>query len=399
MLRYGQSLTFFDPDAIGTSVFYDDLGEVVTSDGLPGVVDQIDALLKEHRPGSSSSTASRHSRAFAPTKPTSGGSSTISPVDSTAVAASSFWIGEYDRRQAAEAPEFAVADAIIALHANRTGERESACFRCSSSAGVASRPGEHAYRIGRRRLRRLSSARRRLRHHELHARARTRRLDRDRGPRRDAGGRLLAGRSDAHRAARPAPARRSWDCTSCSTAPTTASPASWRPFRSTRRSSPASQRFGWDFDRSDGRRAHGPLTRRPLRRRVGLRPARRASNGPTLAASSSTASATSVRVAGRDPLPGTHVLPVATPLAAWCQSDDDLESCRALPVTRLSEIGMSHLADNVVVLQYFRDESTVKRALPFSRPARVAMTRDPRVQDHSRRDRARRPVRPATVFD
>ena len=32
-------------------------------------------------------------------------------------------------------------------------------------------------------------------------------------------------------------------------------------------------------------------------------------------------------------------------------------------VTRLSEIGMSHLADNVVVLQYLRAESEVKRAL------------------------------------
>ncbi len=26
ILRYGQSLSFFDPDAIGTSIFYDDLG-------------------------------------------------------------------------------------------------------------------------------------------------------------------------------------------------------------------------------------------------------------------------------------------------------------------------------------------------------------------------------------
>ena len=50
MLRYGQSLTFFDTDAIGTSIFYDDLGEVVTHDGLPGVVNQIDVILKEQQP-------------------------------------------------------------------------------------------------------------------------------------------------------------------------------------------------------------------------------------------------------------------------------------------------------------------------------------------------------------
>jgi circadian clock protein KaiC len=32
-------------------------------------------------------------------------------------------------------------------------------------------------------------------------------------------------------------------------------------------------------------------------------------------------------------------------------------------VTRLSEFGVSHLSDNVVLLQYIRDESTVRRAL------------------------------------
>ena len=39
------------------------------------------------------------------------------------------------------------------------------------------------------------------------------------------------------------------------------------------------------------------------------------------------------------------------------------ESAELFRVTRLSEIGMSHLADNVVVLQYLRAESEVKRAL------------------------------------
>ena len=32
-------------------------------------------------------------------------------------------------------------------------------------------------------------------------------------------------------------------------------------------------------------------------------------------------------------------------------------------VTRLSEFGISHLSDNVVVLQYVRDDSTVRRVL------------------------------------
>jgi len=39
------------------------------------------------------------------------------------------------------------------------------------------------------------------------------------------------------------------------------------------------------------------------------------------------------------------------------------ESTELFRVTQLSEIGMSHLADNVVLLQYLRAESEVKRAL------------------------------------
>ena len=33
-------------------------------------------------------------------------------------------------------------------------------------------------------------------------------------------------------------------------------------------------------------------------------------------------------------------------------------------VSRLSEFGVSHLSDNVVLLQYTRDQATVRRALP-----------------------------------
>ena len=39
------------------------------------------------------------------------------------------------------------------------------------------------------------------------------------------------------------------------------------------------------------------------------------------------------------------------------------ESIELFHVTRLSEIGMSHVADNVVMLQYLRTESQVRRAL------------------------------------
>src|SRR4051794_25029369 len=52
ILRYGQTLSFFDRDAIGRSVYYEDMGGVMSrEDGLTAVTERIGALLKERRPG------------------------------------------------------------------------------------------------------------------------------------------------------------------------------------------------------------------------------------------------------------------------------------------------------------------------------------------------------------
>src|SRR5215218_2664248 len=52
ILRYAQTLGFFDRGAIGRSVFYEDLGPAVAGEGgLSAVTERISALIKEHRPG------------------------------------------------------------------------------------------------------------------------------------------------------------------------------------------------------------------------------------------------------------------------------------------------------------------------------------------------------------
>jgi len=148
ILRYGQALNFFDTAAIGRSVFYDDLGEVVLHDGLPGVVDKIDEILKVQRPSYVVIDSFKALRSFASDEAEFRRFLHDLAGRLTAVAASAFWIGEYDRNQAADAPEFAVADAIIALHVNRTAERELRVLQVLKLRGSGFRTGEHAYRIG-----------------------------------------------------------------------------------------------------------------------------------------------------------------------------------------------------------------------------------------------------------
>jgi circadian clock protein KaiC len=147
VLRYGQSLSFFDTDAIGTAIFYADLGEVVNRDGLAGVLDQTDLLLKEQQPTYIIIDSFKALRSFAPDEVSYRRFLHDLAGRLTAVAASVFWIGEYDGSQAADAPEFAVADAIIALSAKRTGEREFRLLQVLKIRGSDFRTGEHTYRI------------------------------------------------------------------------------------------------------------------------------------------------------------------------------------------------------------------------------------------------------------
>jgi circadian clock protein KaiC len=147
LLRYAESLTFFDEAAIGTSVFYDDLGEAVKNEGLPGVLDQIDHLLREQQPGFVVIDSFKALRSFASDDAEFRRFLHDLAGKLSALAATTFWIGEYDRNQAADAPEFAVADSIIALAAKRTAERELRVLQVLKLRGSAFQAGEHGYRI------------------------------------------------------------------------------------------------------------------------------------------------------------------------------------------------------------------------------------------------------------
>jgi circadian clock protein KaiC len=50
VLRYGQTLAFFDARAVGRAVRYEDVGGLLGAKGLTAVLERVDVLLKEHRP-------------------------------------------------------------------------------------------------------------------------------------------------------------------------------------------------------------------------------------------------------------------------------------------------------------------------------------------------------------
>ena len=149
IVRFGQSLEFFDPSAVGKSVFYEDLGSTVSRDGLAGVTGQVAAVLRDRHPGLVVIDSFKALHAFAET----GGDFRRFLHELagrlTAYPASSLWVGEYSEAEAGALAEFAVADAIVSLAAERIGQREIRFLSVRKLRGSGFLSGQHAYRLSR----------------------------------------------------------------------------------------------------------------------------------------------------------------------------------------------------------------------------------------------------------
>lgn len=152
ILRYGQSLDYFDAAALGTSVMYEDLGRTLNEDGLPGALARIVELLRQRRPALMVIDSFKALQDYAPDVQAFrrflhdlAGRLSASPI-------TSFWIGEYDAERASEAPEFAVADAILSLGTDRVAERETRVFKVLKLRGSGFLSGKHSYRLSSRGL-------------------------------------------------------------------------------------------------------------------------------------------------------------------------------------------------------------------------------------------------------
>jgi circadian clock protein KaiC len=162
LLRYGQSLSFFNLAAVGRSVFYDDLGDVLVDKGLGSVLERISDLLKAHQPGMVIIDSFKALRSFAVDDAAFRRFLRDLAGRFTALAVSSLWVGEYDPDEATSTPEFAVADAVISLETRRRAQRSIRLISVRKLRGSDFRSGDHLYRISPHGLRvfpRLADAR------------------------------------------------------------------------------------------------------------------------------------------------------------------------------------------------------------------------------------------------
>jgi circadian clock protein KaiC len=147
IVRFGQSLEFFDASAIGASVFYEDLGSTVSRDGLKGVAEQVGRAVIERRPALIVIDSFKALQAFAADYRDFRNFLHELAGRLGAVPAASLWVGEYVENEIPSMAEFAVADAIIELTSDRIGQREARFLQVKKLRGSGFRSGQHAYRL------------------------------------------------------------------------------------------------------------------------------------------------------------------------------------------------------------------------------------------------------------
>lgn len=147
VLRYGQTMSFFDAEAVGRTVLYEDLGELLDAQGLQGVLERVDRLVKEQRPGILVIDSFKALHPYAADhgefrRFLHGLSGRLSAFPVT-----SLWVGEYGEAELSSTPEFAVADAIVSLSSAAAGQRELRVLQVLKLRGSRFLSGRHAYRL------------------------------------------------------------------------------------------------------------------------------------------------------------------------------------------------------------------------------------------------------------
>jgi circadian clock protein KaiC len=147
IVRFGQSLAFFDTAAIGASVFYEDLGMTLSRDGLTAVAKQVGQVVRERRPALIVIDSFKALQAFAADYGEFRKFLHELAGRLGAFPAASLWVGEYEDAEIAAMAEFAVADAILDLTSERVGQRETRFLQVRKLRGSGFHSGQHAYRL------------------------------------------------------------------------------------------------------------------------------------------------------------------------------------------------------------------------------------------------------------
>ncbi|MEV6595760.1 ATPase domain-containing protein [Actinoplanes sp. NPDC051346] len=146
ILYFAEGLSFFEPDRVGRSVLFEDLGGQLNDGGLAGALDHISGLVERRACSVLIIDSFRALRYQAGNREVEGFVHQLAGR-LAATGTMALWLGEYDRDELAVCPEFAVADAAVLLSIQDNGQRDRRELRVLKLRGSDYLSGAHAYRV------------------------------------------------------------------------------------------------------------------------------------------------------------------------------------------------------------------------------------------------------------
>ena len=148
MLGYVQEFEFFDIAKIGEAIIYQDLNTILRTDGLAAAVSAIVDGIKEQQPALLVIDSFKALHSFASSEREFRVQLSVLTAALSSLAITSFLVGEYAEEDVAALAEFAVADSVISLILKPSGMQDSRHLRVTKLRGSDFFGGEHAFRIG-----------------------------------------------------------------------------------------------------------------------------------------------------------------------------------------------------------------------------------------------------------
>ncbi|NTU80659.1 MAG: AAA family ATPase [Chloroflexales bacterium] len=148
MLRYLQGFSFFDRALFGQQVIYGDLGGALRKDGADGMLKQLDALIRTHRPELIVIDSFKALRDLI-ADPLAFRTFTLDlSLRLSSWEVTTLLVGEYAEPALRNEPEFATADGIMFLYGTEEAERQKRFLRVMKMRGTPFFAGEHYFEIG-----------------------------------------------------------------------------------------------------------------------------------------------------------------------------------------------------------------------------------------------------------
>jgi circadian clock protein KaiC len=147
VVTYLQLLPFYDESKLGTTVIYDDIGELLAKAGVSALVPRVREAILEFKPSIIVIDSFKAIHDLSPSVPEmrkliSELAGLLGAYDTT-----TFLVGEYQEQDISSYPEFAVADGIVEFARHKHSTRDERFLRVSKLRGSGYLEGLHAFQI------------------------------------------------------------------------------------------------------------------------------------------------------------------------------------------------------------------------------------------------------------